>query len=186
MEAASLFSIVFVNHLKQHSTSINIKVRSPVWLVLASRPIKEEVGWQGRATQRQLQGRDNHQRVVPGRSACWDGQSHDLFGNGDSHPLCSLLLFLLQRKAGLLWSTFNLRPLSASSCKWLPTSHAHAGILPPVPIPPVLNATDHPAKPRGDNSFVSSSLCTGSGGSPALQPSRASLTGPRFSVLPTA
>ena len=153
MEAASLFSIVFVNHLQQHSTSINIKVRSPVWLVLASRPIKEEVGWQGRATQRQLQGRDNHQRVVPGRSACWDGQSHDLFGNGDSHPLCSLLLFLLQRKAGLLWSTLNHRPPSASSCKWLPTSHAHAGILPPVRTPSVLNGTEHPAEPRGDNAL---------------------------------
>ena len=37
---------------------------------------------------------------VPGRSACWDGQPNDLHGNGDPHPLCSLLLFLLQRKAG--------------------------------------------------------------------------------------
>ena len=186
MEAASLFSIVFVNHLQQHSTSINIKVRSPVWLVLASRPIKEEVGWQGRATQRQLQGRDNHQRVVPGRSACWDGQSHDLLWNSDSHPLCGLLLLLLQRKAGLLWSTCNLRPLSANSCKWLSTCHGHAGILPTVSTPSVLNGTEHPAKPRGDNSFVSSSLCTGSGGSHALQPSRAFLTGSRFSVLQTA
>ena len=63
-------------------------------------------------------------------------------------------------------STLNTRLPSASSCKWLPTSLAHAGILPPVRTPSVLNGTEHPAEPRGDNA-----LGTVPGGSLALQSS---------------
>ena len=124
--------------------------------------------------------------VVSGRSACGDGQSHDFIGNGDSHPLCGFLLLLLQRTARLLRSTCNLRLFTGSSCNGLSTAHGDAWLLPTLPTSPLLNVTDPSAKSRGGNSFDSSSLCTGRGGFPALQPCRACLTGSRFSFLQTA
>ena len=74
----------------------------------------------------------------------------DILWNCDPNPICSLFLLLLQRKERLLWSTLNPRLPSGSSCKWLPASPAHAGILPPVRTASVHNGTKHPAEPRGD------------------------------------
>ena len=68
----------------------------------------------------------------------------------------------------------------------LSTAHGDAWLLPTLPTSPLLNVTDPSAKSLSGNPFDSSSLCTGRGGFPALQPCRACLTGSRFSFLQTA
>ena len=53
-----------------------------------------------------------------------------------AHPLCSLFLFLLQRKAGLLWSTLNPRPSQQTPANGFQQAMPMPGFFPQYAPPP--------------------------------------------------